>query len=147
MPEDLTGLLQPTPAALDTSKLAQPRTARLSRHQGLWASVPLEELTDRRHDETYSARTRLLLFLRIKSRRGQRTWRPTNEDAAEIGLDRPQKLRCLRYLELGGYVSVDRRGKQVPVVTVMLSRNNGALSGDNSALSGSNGSLSGYNTG
>ena len=147
MPDDYAGLLQPAPAALDTSNLPLTKTTRLPRHPGLWAAVPLEELTDRRHDGTYSARARLLLFLRIKSRRGQRTWRLTNEDAASIGLDRPLKWRCLRYLELGGYVSVERHGQQVPVVTVLLSRNNGALSSDNGALSGCNGPLSSDNTG
>jgi hypothetical protein len=97
-----------------------PKVQRLPRTPGLWAAVTLEELTDRRHDATYSDRTRLLLLLRIRSRRGQREVRLTNELAAAIGLGREQKRRCLRYLELGGYVSVNRVGQKVPVVTLTV---------------------------
>ncbi len=118
MPDDYAGLLRPTPAALDTSKLRQP-PKRLPRTPGLWAPVTLEELTNRHHDGIYSARTRLLLYLRIKTKRGEREWRLTSEQAAEIGLDRREKSRSLRYLEQHGYVSVSQRGHQVPVVMVM----------------------------
>jgi hypothetical protein len=105
---------------------APPKVQRLPRIPGLWAAVTLEELTDRRNDETYSARTRLLLFLRIKTKRGQRAWRLTNEQAASIGLDRKLKSRCLRYLELSGYVSVAQRGQRVPVVTVLSPKSDGS---------------------
>ena len=78
----------PRPRRLDTSSLPQAKAARLPRHQGLWAAVTLEELTDRRRDGTFSARTRLLLYLRIKSRRGQKPVVLTNTMTEEIGLDR-----------------------------------------------------------
>ena len=91
MPDDYAGLLRPTPAALDTSSLPQAKAARLPRHQGLWAAVTLDELTDRCRDGIYPARTRLLLFLRIKSRRGQKPVTLTNAMAEEIGLSRQKK--------------------------------------------------------
>jgi hypothetical protein len=118
MPDNYAGLLQPTPAALDTSSLPQAKAARLPRHQGLWAAVTLEELTNRRRDGTFSARTRLLLYLRIKSRRGQKPVVLTNTMAEEIGLDRRQKRICLNYLEACGDVAVERQGKRSPVVSV-----------------------------
>ena len=85
-------------------------------------SVPLEELTDRQRDGTYSARTRLLLYLRIKSRRGQKPVVLTNAMAEEIGLDRHQKRICLNYLMDCGDIDVERQGKRNPVVTVHQNR-------------------------
>jgi hypothetical protein len=67
----------------------------------------------------YSDRTRLLWYLRIKSWRGQRVVRLTNEAAAAIGLNRDRKRKCLRDLESEGHVTVTRTGRQVPVVTVL----------------------------
>jgi hypothetical protein len=92
---------------------------RPSRIRGHWAPVTLAELLDRRHDSVCLPVTRLLWCLRITSWRGQRPVRLTNEMAEAIGLDRSQKMRCLRRLEQAGYVSVDRSmGQQVPIVTM-----------------------------
>jgi len=118
-------LLQPPPASLNQGK-RRDAPARLPRHQGLWASVPLAELTDRRRDGTYSARTRLLLYLRIKSRRGQKPVVLTNTMAEEIGLDRHQKCVCLGYLEAQGDISVERAGRKNPIVTVRQFPSRGA---------------------
>jgi len=104
--------------------------ARLPRHQGLWASVPLAELTDRRNDGIYSARTRLLLYLAIKSRRGQRPVRLTNEMAGEIGLGRQLKCETLRYLESQGRVTVVQAGQQVPWVTLLQTSHRRELSSE-----------------
>jgi hypothetical protein len=83
----------PAPTASDKGKAGSAPT-RLPRQPGYWAPVPLAELLDRGNDEIYPARTRLLLYLVIKSRRGQRPVRLTNEMAAEIGLDRRRKCEA-----------------------------------------------------
>jgi hypothetical protein len=114
--EDLAELLLPDDVV--DSLPNTPRLPRLPRHEGLWAAVTLKELMDRRRDGTYSARTRLLLYLRIKSRRGQRPVVLRNAMAKEIGLDRHQKRVCLHYLEAEGDISVERVGHQNPIITV-----------------------------
>jgi hypothetical protein len=91
---------------------------KLARHKNLFASVTLTDLADRQHDETFSARTRLLLYLQIKSRRGAKPVSLTNAMALEIGLDRQQKRVCLRYLETRGYVTVEQSGQASPRVTL-----------------------------
>jgi hypothetical protein len=90
--------------------------ARLPRQPGYWAPVPLEVLTDRRHWGLIPARFRLLLYIQIKSRRGQKQIPLTNAMAEEIGLDRHQKYACLSSLEADGYVTVVRSGKKNPLV-------------------------------
>jgi hypothetical protein len=113
-------LLQPTPAILNTTTVVTPKPQRrsLPRHQGLWASVSLEELSDQRYHSLMPARLRLLLFLRIRTRRGSRAFRLTNEAAAEIGLDRKWKWKCLRSLETDGFITVEQAGQRVPVITL-----------------------------
>jgi hypothetical protein len=128
------------PPSSDEGKACNAPT-RLPRHQGLWASVPLAELIDRRNDGIYSARARLLLYLTVKSRRGQRPVRLTNEMAAEIGLDRPLKCKTLRYLESQGRVTVVQVGQQAPWVTLLQT------SPHREPLPESNGSLPESNTG
>jgi hypothetical protein len=100
----------------------------LPRVRGNWAPITLAELFDRRNDGAFAPGTRLFLFLRIKSWRGQRVVRLTNEAAAAIGLDRKLKWKFLRRLESEGYVTVSRAGRQVPVVTVLLSPERDRLS-------------------
>jgi hypothetical protein len=95
------------------------RPQRLPRSAGLFAAVPLERLKDRAWDSVYPARTRLHLFLKILSRRGERPVRLTNELAAAIGLTRQSKDRILDDLESLGLVSVAGNGQEVPVVRVM----------------------------
>jgi hypothetical protein len=85
-------------------------------HHGLWASVPLEVLADRRRWGLIPARLRLLLYVQIRSRRGQQPMALTNAMAEQIGLDRKQKWVCLASLEADGYVVVERAGKKTPLV-------------------------------
>jgi hypothetical protein len=99
------------------------------------APVPLAELLDRGNDEIYSARTRLLLYLAIKSRRGQRPVRLTNEMAAEIGLDRRRKCEALRYLESQGRVTVVQVGQHVPWVYLLQTPRPRELSGETDSSS------------
>jgi hypothetical protein len=97
------------------------RAPRLPRNEGLFAPVPLEELTDRSWDWMFPARVRLYLYLRIKSRRGAQTVRFTNEMAAAIGLPKQNKMRELRLLEKRGLVACARHGNRTPIVSVLMS--------------------------
>jgi hypothetical protein len=83
-----------------------------------WTKVDLVTLTSKKGEQLFSRRTRLLLYLRIKSQGGKRRVTLTNEMAAEVGLDRNEKRVCLLELEALGYVVVERRGKRNPTVTV-----------------------------
>jgi hypothetical protein len=122
------------PTASDKGKAGNAPT-RLPRQPGYWAPVPLAELLDRGNDEIYSARTRLLLYLAIKSRRGQRPVRLTNEMAAEIGLDRRRKCEALRYLESQGRVTVVQVGQHVPWVYLLQTPRSRELSPETDGLS------------
>jgi hypothetical protein len=104
------------PTSLDPGEQQAKRRAKLPRHHGLWASVPLEVLANRRQWGLIPARLRLLLYVQIRSRRGQQPMALTNAMAEEIGLDRKQKWVCLASLEADGYVVVERAGKKTPIV-------------------------------
>jgi hypothetical protein len=109
---------------------------RLPRQQGLWASIPLAELLDRGNDEIYSARTRLLLYLAVKSRRGQRPVRLTNEMVAEVGLDRRRKCDALRYLESQGRVRVVQVGQHAPWIYLLQTPRSREVSAETDGPSG-----------
>jgi hypothetical protein len=89
---------QPTTAAPPSDEGAEVCNAptRLPRQQGYWAPVPLEVPTDRRHWGLIPARFRLLLYIQIKSRRGEKPITPDQcygggdraEPEAEVGLVR-----------------------------------------------------------
>jgi hypothetical protein len=109
---------QPTTAAPPSDEGGEVCNAptRLPRQQGYWAPVPLEVLTDRRHWGLIPARFRLLLYIQIKSRRGEKPIPLTNAMAEEIGLNRRQKWVWLGALEAEGYVTVEQIGKRNPIV-------------------------------
>ena len=75
------------------------RAGRMSRSTVPFARVPLPWLMNARWHGLLSARVRLYLLLWIKSREGRRLVTLTNDMAGSIGLDRAQKMRCLRQLE------------------------------------------------
>jgi hypothetical protein len=93
-------------------------TAQVTPTKRLWAKVSLDAVLDRRQDETFSAPTRLLVYLFVKSHDGKRVVPLTNAMAAEVGLDRVRKLKVLRHLEAHGYVTVERHGQETPRVTL-----------------------------
>jgi hypothetical protein len=103
---------------MDTGAPAKAQARPKQQRDALWDKILLAQLTDRRWDDYYPARTRLLHYLRIVSYRGTKPVRLTNEMAAGIGLDRHQKRICLHRLEADGHIQVERPGQQVPVVTM-----------------------------
>ena len=102
-----------------TGELAKPGMRRAKRKSLPFAQVPLDRLTNRQRDSILPPRTRLWLYLLIKSRAGRNPVRLTNPKAAEIGLDRYAKARALAHLRRAGFVAVEQRGKEAPVVTVL----------------------------
>ena len=106
-------------ALMQVPSEAQQKAAK-ARATPLWAKVPLEHLLNRQLDDLlYPARTRVLLFLMIKSRRGKQPVVFTNAMAAMIGVSRWQKNRHLKTLVSLGLVTVAWSGHASPVVTVV----------------------------
>jgi hypothetical protein len=123
-PDDLSAMLRPEPAALSATGVLKVRPARKAKRlqqdtDYLWAQVPLWQLVDRSWDSFYPPKTRVLLYLRIRSHHGKYCVRFTNQMAAEIGLDRFQKSRYLRGLEALGLVAITRNGRSTPEVAVV----------------------------
>jgi DNA-binding transcriptional ArsR family regulator len=104
-------LLLPTPLEPDAGDPLPPS-------KKLYGQVPIEWLCDRANDRDLSRAMRLYLYLQIKSRRGARSVRLTNEMANELGLDRAAKTRALKALEARGQITVSREGKRLPIVIV-----------------------------
>jgi hypothetical protein len=102
-----------------TGDLAKPVMRRAKRKRVPFAQVPLDCLTDRQGDAIFPPRTRLWLYLLIKSRAGRNSVRLTNPKVAEIGLDRHAKSRALAQLRRAGLVSVVQQGSEAPIVNVM----------------------------
>jgi hypothetical protein len=84
---------------------------RLSRNKREFAVVPFQWLMDRRWDNVFPARVRLYLYLQYRSHRGAKEVQLTSVEAMELGLDRRNKMRELRWLEAKGLVAVTRAGK------------------------------------
>jgi hypothetical protein len=91
----------------------------MPRSRERFARTPLGWLTDRHRDAIFPPRTRLWLYLLIKTREGRKPVRLTNLLAAEIGLDRHAKARALAQLRRAGLVSITQQGFEAPVVTVL----------------------------
>jgi hypothetical protein len=104
-------LLLPTPLEPDAGEPLRPS-------KKLHGQVPIGWLCDRANDRYVPRALRLYLYLQIKSRRGVRPVRLTNEMAEEVGLDRAAKWLLLRTLERKGWVTVSRAGRHSPIVTV-----------------------------
>jgi hypothetical protein len=115
--------LTPPPPGIPPEALGQqpqrPRGAKLPRNKGLFASVRLEWLTDRRYDELFPARVRLFLYLLIKSRRGTNPVQLTNAMASKIGISRQIKSRCLWWLSGHGLVKIENIGHSSVTVIVI----------------------------
>jgi hypothetical protein len=93
---------------------AQPKLQR--RPGRLFAQIELDWLVDQRMQPLMSREMRLYLLLQIRTIRGSRTVRLTNIMAAEAGVDRFQKSRCLHRLEELELVKVMRVRNRTPEV-------------------------------
>ncbi len=99
-------------------KTSESRKARRLRNTGLYAPVPLTSLMDRAWDAVYHPRTRLFLYLWVRSHQGQQSVKLTNAMAAEIGLDKQQKWRYLRQLKDTRRIAITQDGNNAPTIVV-----------------------------
>jgi len=100
----------------DPAALERRRRSRLLRSEQPFAKVELPDLLDRRYRGIHSPKARLYLYLQVKTRNGRSPVRVTNAMAADLGLDRHRKSRCLHELEKIGAVRVERSGLAAPMV-------------------------------
>src|SRR6516165_10884512 len=80
------------------------------------APVTLAKLLDRRYHGLFPPRTRMYLYLQIKTRNGRDPIRLTDAMAIALGLYRGSKATCLRQLEAAGVVRVTRDQLLSPLV-------------------------------
>jgi hypothetical protein len=83
-------------------------------------TVDLAELRDRRLYRVLPPRTRLYLYLRIKTRDGRDPVRLTDEVAVALGLPRNSKATALRQLERADLVRVDRARLLTPLIRLVV---------------------------
>ena len=95
----------------DEKPLAQEGAA-----EGACARVPLSELLDSRYHVLYPPKTRLYLFLQLKTENGRKPVRLTGAMVADLGLDGQGKGRYLHQLEAAGAVRVTRDQLLSPLV-------------------------------
>jgi hypothetical protein len=120
----------PLLADLTHPKAKPSKPGRLPRTRGLFTPVELEWLRDPARRGVFSAKVRLLLLVLVRSRRGARPVRLTNAMAAEVGVGRALKARCLQSLERDGFLSIQRSGRETIVVTVCPKLAPGVLQDD-----------------
>jgi hypothetical protein len=82
-----------------------------------FAPVTPERLCDRRYDFVYPPRTRLYLFIVMRSKRGTAPFPLTNDLTAKLGIDRHHKFDYLRDLEQHGLVVMTRMRRAAPWVS------------------------------
>jgi hypothetical protein len=92
------------------------RRARIPRSKEAFAKVELSVLMDSRQHDLFAPKIRLYLFLQIKTLDGRKPVRLTNAIAADLGLSRQHKIRCLRQLEAVSAVRVEWDEQRVPLV-------------------------------
>jgi hypothetical protein len=80
------------------------------------ARVGLSELLDARYHGLYPPKTRLYLYLQIKTENGRKPVRLTGAMVADLGLDGQGKGRYLHQLEAVGAVRVKRDQLLSPMV-------------------------------
>jgi len=80
------------------------------------APVALAKLVDSRYHGLFPPRTRMYLYLQIKTRGGRDPIRLTDAMAVELGLYRGSKATCLHQLEAAGVVRVTRDQLLSPLV-------------------------------
>ena len=78
--------------------------------------VALSELQDSRYHGLYPPKTRLYLYLKIKTENRRKPVRLTGAMVADLGLDGQGKGRYLRQLEAAGVVRVRRDRLLSPLV-------------------------------
>src|SRR5262249_44807749 len=84
-----------------------------------FVAVPLQRLLDRSWDDCFPARTRLLLYLEYETKYGQQEVSLTNAVAADLGLNRQNKMRELRRLERRGRILLTTKGRSAVSVTFL----------------------------
>jgi hypothetical protein len=97
--------------------------ARSKRRKRRYGQVSIDWLADPAWREAMAPWLRLYLLLQYLTKRGEQSVRLTNEMAAEAGLDRHQKSRCLHELVTRGLVTGWRYGQHNPVVSLVLPTN------------------------
>jgi hypothetical protein len=104
------------------------RAPRFPQQEDPWVPVLVKDLFNPEEREYYPPKTRLWLYLKFKSREGQRPVRLANAVVAEMGLCRQQKQTCLRHLEERGKIAVERDGRRTPIITFIRAGEGGGLS-------------------
>ena len=104
------------PLYKDPAVLEQRRRSRLLRSEQPFARVKLSVLLDSQQHDLFAPKIRLYLFLQIKTLDGRKPVRLTNAIAADLGLSRQHKIRCLRQLEAVSAVRVEWDEQRVPLV-------------------------------
>jgi hypothetical protein len=111
-------------SVLDDEPEASPeertRPTRLRRHPSLFVRVPISWLTKPPREQPFQPRDRLFLYLLFRSHWGQRPVVVTGAFAAEVGISRQSKTQILYGLERTGWIRIERRGRQAPIVRVMV---------------------------
>lgn len=116
MLDDLTALLQPTPAALDTGNLSQAKTARRKPFQAQWARLPVSWLIALRRTKSAAAKQLAMEILFAEFRR-QHTGGEVVLSATMTGLPHPARARATKKLVELGLIEVEQHGRQAPRVT------------------------------
>ena len=113
MPEDLTKLLRPTPAALDTSNL--PRAARRKPFQAQWVRLPVSWLVALRGTKSAAAKQLAMEILFAEFRR-KYTDGELVLSAAMSGMPNATRAGATKELVRLGLIEVEQCGRQAPRV-------------------------------
>ena len=108
------------PAGVDNDLPRRKRRGRkphMPQIEGEFVPVLPERLWDRQYDFVYPPRTRLYLFIVMRSRRGLEPFPLTNDMTANLAISGHHKTEYLKELEQHGLVVVTRRGRATVVVS------------------------------
>jgi hypothetical protein len=100
----------------NTSARGRKRAEQLKRLPGLFVRMPVSWLTKPPRAHVFGPDERLFLYLLFRSHWGQRGAKLTSAFAAEVGVPRRFKNRCVKRWEADGGVRVEREGRGSPTL-------------------------------
>jgi hypothetical protein len=100
----------------DNGEVVLPRPRKAKRR---FAQVDLDWLGTPAGRRGIAPPIRLYLLLQFLTRQGTRSWKLTNDEAARVGLDRHQKCRYLKRLEVDGMIRITRNGRHTSEITLV----------------------------
>jgi hypothetical protein len=102
---------------VNNSKAISPKPRKAKRE---FAQIDLDWLGHPVWRKGIAPHLRIYLLLQFLTKRGTRSWKLTNAEAAQVGVSRQHKYHALRRLTIEGIITSTRSGRHTSEITLVL---------------------------